>query len=196
MLPKDAVFTAEAGKDGTKFALKGRGKLTEPQETALGLAIQLSDEGAASMDELFGTDQRQKPGASWKPSPEKAVKNSEHYGVIIKPEDFEGSVRFIGIEEVNGQQRMKITGETKLKRFELKEKDEGKPRLPPGLTIKGGTRESSFTGFYAVDPADASYSGTSASVETYTIEGKTEDGTEFKSDAKTTHTLAVESVPK
>ena len=197
LLPKDAVFTAEASKEGTKFALKGRGKLTAAQETALGVVLHLSEEGAASMDDLFGTEQRQKPGASWKPSVEKAVRNAAHYGTVIKPEDLEGSVQFIGVEEIDGRQRMKITGETKLKRFELKQEDkDGKPRLPAGMKLVGGTRESSFTGFYGVDPADTSFSGSSSSVETYSIEGKGEDGTDFKSDAKTTHTIVVESVPR
>jgi hypothetical protein len=197
LLPKGAVFTAEASKDGTKFALRGRGKLTAEQERALGLVMHLSDEEAASMDDLYGTDKRQKAGASWKPNVERMVKNAAHYGMIVKPEDLEGSVQFVGVEEVDGRQRTKVAAEAKIKRFELKPEDkEGKPRMPPGVKLVGGTRESSFTGFYGTDPADTWFSGSSSSVETYRIEGKLEDGTELKSEAKTTHTIVVESVPK
>ena len=199
LLAEGTVLVAEGARDGTKFTLRGGGKLTEQQDAALRLLIHMSHEDAASVDEMLGTEQRQKPGASWKMNVDKVVENAAHNNWIIEPKDFEGTVRFVGVEKADGRECVKLTSESRTKRLHLKKRPQnarGAEHFPDGFKLTAGTRETSSTSLHGADPADKYSKTTATSVDTYTIEGKSEDGSDYKLSGKMTHTAVVEWVPR
>ena len=98
----------------------------------------------------------QRVGASWPVNREGVAKDAARVGIIVKPEDVEGSFKLEGLEKVGDVNCLKLSGSLKMKRFTRKDdEDDG---LPEGPTVESGSMDTKYGGLFPVDPSVGSLS--------------------------------------
>lgn len=114
LLPAGSVFIADntgkapdAKTDETQYMLEN-GKLEPTTIESLQFACFAVKPEAATDDEAFGTDARQKIGGKWAMNPAKAGKNSVLDGWSTAPEHAKGTVTLDGVETIEGKQWIKV----------------------------------------------------------------------------------------
>jgi len=178
LVPKGKVIIAEGKGKDTHFSLKDGGELSKEASEALDLAISLDTGDEYTDDEMFGTKQKQKVGSSWAVDGEKVAKDARRVGVIVKPEDVEGSFRLDGLEKAGDVECLKVSGSLKMKRLDRKDdEDDG---LPEGFSVETGSMEAKYGGLFPVDPSVGSLSESASMTFVTKVKGK--GGTNKKQD--------------
>lgn len=156
LVPRGKVIIAEAKGKDTIFTIKDGGELAKDATEALDLAISLDTGDELSDDELFGTRDKQNVGARWPVNAEGVAKDAGRVGVIVKPDDVEGSFRLDGVEKVGDVECLKLSGSLKMKK--LGRKDDDDDGLPEGFTVESGSMEAKYGGLFPVDSSLGSLS--------------------------------------
>src|SRR5215216_1467976 len=100
LVAKGKTFIAEGKGKDTHFSMKDGDELPKEASEALDLAISLDTGDEVTDDEMFGTKEKQRVGAAWKVNGEAVSKDAARVGVIVKPDDVEGSFQLDGAEKV------------------------------------------------------------------------------------------------
>jgi hypothetical protein len=175
LVPKGKVFIAEGKGKDTTFSLQEGGELPKDAAEALELVISLDTNDKLNDDDLLGTKEKKTVGQSWPVTPEAIAKDSERVGVIVKPEDVEGSFRLDGVEKVGEVECLKMSGNLRVKKLLAKADATEDDGLPEGFVVDNGSMEAKYTGLFPVDAAVGSLAET-ASVSFVTfIKGGTPD---------------------
>lgn len=172
LIPKGKVLLAEGKGKDTKFSLQEGGELTKDATDALELVISLDTNDKLTDDDLLGTKEKKKVGESWPVTPENIAKDSERVGVIVKPEDVEGSFRLDGLERKDGVECLKVSGNLKVKNLSTKADDNEDDGLPEGFVVTGGSMEAKYTGLFPVDPSIGSLAESASMTFVSHVEGK------------------------
>ena len=170
IVPKGQVIIAEGKGKDTVFSLKDGGELPKEATEALDLAISLDSGDEYTDDEMFGTKERQKVGGSWPVEREKVAKDAKRVGVVVKPEDVEGSFKLDGLEKVGEVECLKISGGLKMKK--LSRKDDEDDGLPEGFSVESGSMDAKYGGLFPVDPALGSLSESASMTFVTKVRGK------------------------
>jgi hypothetical protein len=170
LVPKGQVILAEGKGKDTVFSLKDGGELPKEATEALDLAISLDTGDEYTDDEMFGTKDKQKVGGSWPVEREKVARDAGRVGVIIKPEDVEGSFRLDGLEKTGGVECLKVSGSLKMKK--LSRKDDEDDGLPEGFTVESGSMEAKYGGLFPLDPSVGSLSESASMTFVTKVKGK------------------------
>ena len=173
LLPKGDVIIAEGKGKDTKFFSKDGSELPKEASEALDLAISLDTGDELTDDELFGTKDKQKVGASWKVNPEGVARDAQRVGVDVKPEDVEGSFKLDGVEKSGDLECLKLSGSLKMKK--MGRKDDEDDGLPEGFAVESSSMEAKFGGLFPLDPALGPVSESSSMTFFTKIRGKNAD---------------------
>jgi hypothetical protein len=158
LLPKGKVLIAEGKGKDTEFSLADGGELSKDATDALDLVISLDTNDKLTDDDLLGTKDKKKPGESWPVTAEAVAEDSERVGVIVKPQDVEGSFRLEGIEKVGEVECLRLSGNLKVKKLLTKADENEDDGLPEGLVVEGGSMEAKYAGLFPVDSSLGSLS--------------------------------------
>jgi hypothetical protein len=162
LLPKGNVFVAEGKGKDTKFSLEGGAELPKEAAEALELVISLDTNDKLNDDDLLGTKEKKKVGESWPVTPEAIAKDSERVGVVVKPEDVEGSFRLDGVEKVGEVECLKMSGNLRVKKLLTKADATEDDGLPEGFVVDKGSMEAKYTGLFPVDASVGSLAETAS----------------------------------
>jgi hypothetical protein len=158
LVPKGKVLIAEGKGKDTKFHYDDGTELPKVASEALELAISLDTGDEVTDDDMFGTKDKQAIGGSWPVHADAVAKDAARVGVIVKPEDVEGSFKLDGLKKVGDVECMKVSGNLRMKK--LLRKDDEDDGLPAGFTVTGGSMEARYGGLF---PLDVSAGGVSES---------------------------------
>lgn len=176
LVPKGKVLIAEGKGKDTKFSLQDGGELPKDATDALELVISLDTNDKLTDDDLLGTKEKKKVGQSWPVTPENIAKDSERVGVIVKPEDVEGSFRLDGLERKDGVECLKLSGNLKVKNLRTKADDNEDDGLPEGFVVTGGSMEAKYAGLFPVDSSIGSLAESASMTFVSHVEGKAGGG--------------------
>ena len=170
LVPKGSVIIAEGKGKDTRFSLKDGAELPKEASDALDLAISLDTGDEYNDDELFGTGEKQKVGGSWPVNRERVSKDAGRVGVIVKPENVEGSFKLDGVEKAGDVECLKLSGTLKMKKLERKDdEDDG---LPEGFSVESGSMEAKYGGLFPVDPSVGSLAESASMTFVTKVKGK------------------------
>lgn len=169
IVAKGGVVVAEAGERDTTFSLK-EGGLTEEQKNALEVVASLPRKDSPTADDLFGTKEPQKIGASWPVNVEVLSKDAKTFGMDFDESKSKGTVRLVGIEEHDGIDFLKFAAQTNVGAYTMEIPKDW--NLPPGMAFKSGTIEMTFDGLLPVDPEGTHAIVSNTYTRTMTFEGK------------------------
>jgi hypothetical protein len=169
IVPKGGVVVAEAGERDTTFSLK-EGELTEDQKNALDVVASLPRKNAPTADDLFGTKEQQKIGATWPVNVEVLAKDARTFGMDFDESKTKGTVRLAGVEEHDGIDFLKFAAQTNVGGYTMDIPKDW--NLPPGMAFKSGTIEMTFDGLLPVDPEGTHAIVSNTYTRTMTFEGK------------------------
>lgn len=172
LVPKGKVLIAEGKGKDTHFSLKDGGELTKDASDALELVISLDTNDKLTDDDLLGTKDKKKPGASWPVSAENVAKDSDRVGVVVKPEDVEGSFRLDGLEKVGDVECLKLSGNLKVKNLVTKADENEDDGLPEGFVVEGGSMEAKYAGLFPVDSSVGSLAESASMTFVTHVKGK------------------------
>ena len=170
LVRKGQVIIAEGKGKDTVFTLRDGTELSKEATEALDLAISLDSGDEYNDDEMFGTKDKQKVGSSWPVDREKVAKDANRVGVVVKPEDVEGSFRLDGLEKAVEVECLKLSGGLKMKN--LGRKDDDDDGLPEGFKVESGTMEAKYGGLFPVDPSVGSLSESASMTFVTKVKGK------------------------
>ena len=170
LVPAGKVIIAEAKGKDTVFSIKDGPELPKDAAEALDLAISLDTGDELNDDELFGTKEKQKVGAAWPVNREGVSKDADRVGVVVKPEDVEGSFRLEGLEKAGDVECLKLSGSLKMKK--LTRKDDEDDGLPEGFSVESGSMEAKYGGLFPVDPSVGSLAESASMTFVTTIKSK------------------------
>lgn len=157
------------GKD-TKFHYDDGKELPKEASEALELVISLDTGDEVTDDDMFGTKDKQKVGASWPVHAEPVSKDAARVGVIVKPEDVEGSFKLDGLRKVGDAECMSVSGNLKMKK--LMRKDDEDDGLPAGFTVTGGSMEARYGGLFPLDVSAGTLSESVSMTFVTNVKGK------------------------
>ena len=120
---------------------------------------------------MYGTKDKQKVGGSWPVNREGIAKEAARVGIIVKPDDVEGSFRLDGLEKAGDVECLKVSGSLKMKTFTRKDDDDD--GLPEGLTVESGSMEGKYGGLFPVDPSIGSLAESASMTFFSKVKGKT-----------------------
>lgn len=172
IVPKGKVLIAEGKGKDTHFSLKDGGELTKEASEALELVISLDTNDKLTDDDLLGTKDKKKPGESWPVTSENIAKDSDRVGVVVKPQDVEGSFRLDGLEKVGDIECLKLSGNLKVKDLVTKADENEDDGLPEGFVVEGGSMEAKYTGLFPVDSSIGSLAESASMTFVTHIKGK------------------------
>ena len=170
LVPAGKVIIAEARGKDTHFSIKDGAELPKDASEALDLAISLDSGDELNDDELFGTKEKQRVGGAWPVNREGVSKDAERVGVVVKPEDVEGSFRLEGLEKAGDVECLKLSGSLKMKK--LMRKDDEDDGLPEGFAVETGSMDAKYGGLFPVDPAMGSLAESASMSFVTTIKSK------------------------
>jgi hypothetical protein len=170
LVPKGKVILAEGKGKDTHFQVKDGAELSKQATEALELAISLDTGDELTDDDMFGIKEKQKVGASWPVNQGGVAKDAARVGVIVKPEDVEGSFRLEGLEKVGDAECLKVSGSLKMKK--LTRKDDEDDGLPEGFTVESGSMEAKYGGLFPVDTAVGSLAESASMTFITKVKGK------------------------
>lgn len=185
LLKKGTVFIAEGKGKDTVFSLKDGGELSKEAKEALDLVISLDTNDKVTDDQMFGTKEKKKVGDSWPADAKAVADDATRVNVIIDPKDVEGSFRIDGVEQAQGVECLRLSGNLKVKKL-IRKADEDKDNggLPEGFAVEGGSMEAKYAGLFPVDVSKGSLAE-SASLSFVThIKGKNAEGGEVTIDSR------------
>jgi hypothetical protein len=162
LVPKGKVLIAEGKGKDTTFSLQGEGELSKEAAEALELVISLDTNDKLNDDDLLGTKEKKKVGQSWPVTPEAIATDSERVGVVVKPEDVEGSFRLDGLEKVGEVECLKMSGNLRVKKLVTKADANEDDGLPEGFVVDNGSMEAKYTGLFPVDASVGSLAETAS----------------------------------
>lgn len=175
LIPAGRVVTAVAGKEKTTFTLD-EGAISKEAEEALDLVLRLPEDDGYTDDDVYGTKEPQKVGASWPVNAEAMAKSAEDEDVKVDPKDVGGSLKLEAIETVEGVECLKISGSLSVKRL-IPKAPEG---LPPGTKVVNGSMDARFSGLFPTDLSKGSLSESMSMVMSNTLKREADDqGPEF-----------------
>jgi len=172
LVAKGKTLIAEGKGKDTKFSLKDGGALNKEATDALELTISLDTNDTLTDDDLLGTKEKKKVGESWPVTAANVAKDSERVGVIVKPEDVEGSFRVDGVEKKEGVECLKMSGNLKVKNLVTKADENEDDRLPEGFVVTGGSMEAKYAGLFPVDTSIGSLAESASTTFVTHIKGK------------------------
>lgn len=168
LIAKGQTFIAEGKGKDTKFSLPDGSELAKDAADALDLVISLDTNDKLTDDDMLGTKEKKKVGESWPVTAAAIVEDSVRVGVVVKPEDVEGSFRLDGVEKVGDVECLKMSGNLRVKKLVTKADANEDDGLPEGFVVENGTMEAKYTGLFPVDASVGSLAET-ASVSFLTL---------------------------
>ena len=172
LIAKGKTLVAEGKGKDTKFSLPDGGELTKEATDALELVIALDTNDTLTDDDLLGTREKKKVGQDWPVTAENVAKDSERVGVVVKPEDVEGSFRIDGVEKQGDVECLKLSGNLKVKKLLTKADDNEDDRLPEGFVVEGGSMEAKYSGLFPVDTSVSSLAESASMTFVTRVKGK------------------------
>lgn len=115
-LAKGAVILAEAGEKETAVRLEN-GELSPMAKAALQVAFSLKKSAGPNDDELYGTPDKHKPGASWPANAELLAKELSLQGLGVKKEHVEGKTTLTKVEKVGDESLLHLLVELNVHGF-------------------------------------------------------------------------------
>ena len=170
LVAKGKVLIAEGKGKDTKFHYEDGKELPKEASEALELVISLDTGDKVSDDDMFGTKDKQKVGASWPVHGEAVSKDAARVGVIVKPDDVEGSFKLDGLKKVGDVECARLSGNLKMKK--LLRKDDEDDGLPAGFTVTGGSMEARYGGLFPIDVSAGSLSESVSMTFVTNVKGK------------------------
>ncbi len=128
--PAGTILTATQEADGLHFTLGGE-PVNSLAQQALASLLLIYD-GRATSDEIFGPDHPVAVGETWTVNQANAARNSSDERLTLQPEDVSGTVTLEGVEEIDGQRCLKVSGEMTLQNLIP-------PNVPTNMIIDHGT---------------------------------------------------------
>jgi hypothetical protein len=171
LVPEGGVVTAVADKSDTTFSVD-RGELSDEAKEALELVLQLPDKDGHSDDDVIGTAERQKVGASWPVKSAAVVEDAKDEGVAVEEKDVTGSMKLVGVEQAGGVECLKLAGTLQMKKFSVSDPGE----LPPGFKVEDGSMEARYSGLFPVDTSLPSVSESMSITQTSVTKGAAGEG--------------------
>lgn len=169
ILAKGTRVIAEADLKGTKFSLL-EGKLSQEQQDALEIVIQLDPEGHLD-DVIYGTRERKKIGDSWPVNVREYVASMKRRDATCREEDVKATVKLTGVEEIGGIRYLKLEVDSKVADYKPSRE---RSKLPASLQFKSASIDAKHTMMLPVDPDVPAFRMMSASTVLQTVES--EDG--------------------
>ncbi len=143
LAPRGSVITATFSDGEEKFTIDDA--TADPEATeALSLLVVLAD-GGPTVDEVFGTTEKQTEGSSWSISPGAAAESFATSGVRVAEKAVSGSVTLTGVGPIGGQDCLSLEGELVFAEMSL--------QLPDAYTLEHGELRYRFDGRFPVDTA-------------------------------------------
>jgi hypothetical protein len=170
IVPKGTTLIIEGKGKDTHFSVKDGAELPKDATEALDLAISLDTGDEYTDDQMFGTTDKQKVGGSWGVNKEAVAKDAGRVGVVVKPEDVEGSFSLQGVEKAGDVECLKLAGSLKMKK--LTRKDDDEDGLPEGFTVESGSMEAKYGGLFPLDASLGSLSESASMTFVTKIKGK------------------------
>ena len=174
LVPKGKVVFAEGKGKETVFTFEGGEKLSKEASEALELCISLDTGDEVSDDDMFGTKETHPVGGSWQVKGEAVARDAGRVGVVVKPQDVEGSFKVGGAEKVGDIECVRLVGNLRMKNLLRKDDENGDEDdgLPEGFTVVGGTMEARYGGLFPVDTAVGSLSESVSMTFVTNVKGK------------------------
>ena len=172
LVPKGKVLIAEGKGKDTKFSVEGGGELSKEATEALELVVSLDTNDKLTDDDMLGTKEKKKVGESWPVTAENIARDTERVGVVVKPEDVEGSFRLEGLERKDGVECLRLSGNLKVKDLRAKADDGEDDGLPEGFAVVGGSMEAKYAGLFPVDASVGSLAESASMTFVSHVEGK------------------------
>ena len=166
------VIVAEGKGKKTVFTLRDGGELSKEASDALDLVISLDTGEEVSDDDMFGTKEKQALGGTWRVNGEAVAKDAGRVGVVVKPQDVEGSFKVGGVEKAGEVECLRLVGNLKMKNLLRKDDDNEEDGLPEGFTVVGGSMEARYGGLFPVDTAVGSLSESVSMTFVTNVKGK------------------------
>lgn len=183
LLKKGTVFIAEGKGKDTVFSLKDGGELSKDAKEALDLVISLDTNDTVTDDQMFGTKEKKKVGESWPADAKAVAEDAKRVNVTIDPADVEGSFKIDGVEQAQGVECLRLSGNLKVKKLTRKaDEDKENGGLPEGFAVDGGSMESKYAGLFPVDVSKGSLAESASMAFVTHIKGKGPDGGEVTID--------------
>jgi hypothetical protein len=175
VIPAGKVIFAEWKDDKTVYAVKLNGDKTAPiPERLAGLlddVLRISNPDDQGNDAVFGTKEKQKPGATWPVNAEAAVKELEREGMKVAADDVSGSTKLVEKTKAGGLDCLKV--ET---RFKAKNASGAGKGPAKEMTLEQGELSVSVTSVMPIDPALPPVSDTGALKVKSVLKGKNPEG--------------------
>ena len=161
LIPAGKVVVAKGKADGTDYTLQDGGELSPQVAAALELIVPMeADEDDHADDEVFGSKERQAVGAQWPVNAKLAALDARNEGVNVPDDGLAGSMKLIGVEQVEGNQCLALEGRMDVSK--LTPPPAAEAGLPEGLKPTGGTIGYRFRVLMPVDASIGSLSESSS----------------------------------
>lgn len=146
VLKPGTVFTVAKSDDGEpNITVQGGARLSPQQLVAIRL-VTSGRKGGPSADDIFGTDQPQKPGASWPVNAPLAASDLRRTGFIADAKGVDGQTTFLGVREEGGVPSMELVSEAKVTARDF-------TGLPPGSQVDRAIMHAKHIGLLPLELA-------------------------------------------
>jgi len=142
-IPPGSVITAEATETGTEFELEG-GELSELAVEALGIVVETDSKNLPRDDETFGSVDPRVVGESWSVDREVSARALGAVGVPIEPDQIDGTITLVGVEQSEGLECLRIRGDVKFAEFPLGASE-------PGGQLEASRAQATFSRLLPTD---------------------------------------------
>lgn len=142
LLPADAVVVVERVNGKTAFVDDKGAAYPKPVHQALSIVFSIGD-GSTNDDQVFGTNEKKKPGDTWPVAADFAVQKLRDEGLPVDLANVKGTVSFLGLVKDGGVECQNLSATMQMK-------DVAFP-LPRGLKTTSSNLEIVFAGHFPVD---------------------------------------------
>jgi len=142
LLPADAVVVVERVNGKTAFVDDKGAAYPKPVHQALSIVFSIGD-GSTNDDQVFGTNEKKKPGDTWPVAADFAVQKLRDEGLPVDLANVKGTVSFLGLVKDGGVECQNLSASMQMK-------DVAFP-LPRGLKTTSSNLEIVFAGHFPVD---------------------------------------------
>jgi hypothetical protein len=162
LVSKGSVVTVSM-KDGAEVSETDGHLLSQPTQEAITVILPLYPPNGPTADELFGTNERKKPGDHWDANTEMA-KDILRLGATARKEDLSGTVTFEKVVKVGKTECLQISGSMDCSRYV--------PDVPRGMKAEKGILKIGFSEKLPVAASMPALELTQSSNVSYTMKGR------------------------